>query len=92
MQLSFQSHFRAVTWISHLHVGGDSICDDSRIRIRVDDTDCRDVGDVTLLDQCQILRRVEDNNDIWEMRGRSDRLGSEAIVPGCFILASAIDF
>jgi len=65
---SVSGRFKAGTFATHLHVGGDSISDDSRIGIRVHDTDCWNVGDVTFLDQCEILRWVKDDDDIWEMR------------------------
>ena len=47
---SVSGRFKAGTFATHLHVGGDSISDDSRIGIRVHDTDCWNVGDVTFLD------------------------------------------
>jgi hypothetical protein len=77
---SVLGRFKAGTDATHLHVGGDSICHDSRISIRVHDTDCWDVGDVAFLDQCEVLRWVEDDDDVWEMRGCSDRFRSKAVM------------
>jgi hypothetical protein len=63
---------------THLHVGRDRVRDDPRISIRIHDSDGRDVGDVAFLDQRQILGRVEDDDNVREVRAGSDGFGSEA--------------
>lgn len=54
-------------WRTYLHVRWDRICDHSRIRIRIDDPDRWNLHRRAFPDETQVLRRVEDNHEIWNV-------------------------
>jgi hypothetical protein len=75
---------------THLHVGRDRVRDDPWISIRIHDSDGRDVGDVAFLNQSQVLGRVEDDDNVGEVRAGSDGFGSEAARRGSRVTRGSV--